>query len=120
MERFESVDPASGGTAPPGRVLVAFLADWCPFCRRFRPAFEALDGQIPATTALADVTDESSPLWDRFGIEIVPTLVLFEQGSPVARIDGTAGVGILPAALGSFLRTQGLVGAGSRRSGSAR
>jgi len=75
----------------PGRWAVAFVADWCPFCRRFRPRFEALAGALPCSLAFADVTSEESPLWDVFGIEVIPTVVAFQDGAVVGRVDGRAG-----------------------------
>ena len=77
-----------------GVVAVAFLADWCPFCRSFDPEFAALSTDDVPGRLVADVTDEASPLWDRFGVEIVPTVVVFRDGSPVFRADGVAGEGL--------------------------
>ncbi len=78
----------------PGRWAVAFLADWCPFCRAFRPEFEASESTLPASLAIADVTSEESPLWETFGIEVVPTIALFEDGALVWRRDGRPGQGL--------------------------
>jgi len=72
----------------PGVWAVAYLATWCPFCREFRPRFEQLDGAGPFRIAVADLTDESNPLWDRFRIEVVPTVIAFREGRPIHRIDG--------------------------------
>ena len=77
----------------PGVVVVAFLADWCPHCDRFLPEVERLAGE-GLTVLRADVSDEESPLWDRFRVEIVPTLLVFRHGSEIFRADGTPGVGL--------------------------
>ena len=82
-----------------GTWLVAFLADWCPFCQAFRPSFEALDGGSAFRTGAADLTDDASPLWDDFGIEVVPALVVFSNGRPVFRRESDFGVGLPDDAL---------------------
>jgi thioredoxin-like negative regulator of GroEL len=82
-----------------GPWVVAFLADWCPFCREFRPKFEALDGESAFRTGIADLTDDESPLWEEFQIEVVPALVVFSNGRPVHRHQSDPGVGLPSNAL---------------------
>lgn len=72
----------------PGTWAVVFLADWCPFCVSFAPKFAELDGTGSFRVAVADVSEESSPLWDRFRIEVVPTVIVFRDGSAAFRRDG--------------------------------
>ena len=79
--------------------VVAFLADWCPFCRRFRPSFEALDGGSAFRTGIADLSDDRSALWDQFRIEVVPAIVVFSNGRPVDRQESDPGVGLPSHAL---------------------
>lgn len=74
--------------------VVMFRADWCPFCRKFRPVFESYDGKAKARMAEAVVNEDDNPMWDRFNINVVPTLVAFKNGKVVARKDGAAGVGL--------------------------
>ena len=87
-----------------GPVVVAFLADWCPFCRAFAPEFRALAAEEKAAFLVADVSDEASPLWDRFGVEIVPTVIVFRDGTTVFRADGVPGRGLGPEALDGVRR----------------
>ncbi|MGI0140602.1 MAG: thioredoxin family protein [Thermoplasmata archaeon] len=76
------------------RVAVAFLAEWCPFCRSFRPSFEAWASRLGAVSAIVDLTSEESPLWESFEIEVVPTLALFDHGHLRWRRDGRLGRGL--------------------------
>ena len=80
--------------------VVAFLADWCPFCRRFRPEFEALDGGGAFRTGVADLTDDDSPLWDDFRIEVIPALIVFSRGRPTFRLESYPGAGLPADAVG--------------------
>lgn len=77
-----------------GRWAVAFLADWCPFCRRFAPEFATLDPR-GFGLAWADVSSPESPLWDRFQIEVIPTVIVFRDHRVVFRADGRSGIGLL-------------------------
>ncbi len=91
---------------------VAFVADWCPFCRAFLAPFSELRGAGPFEIAFGDVTDEESPLWDDFRIEVVPTVLGFRDGRAVYRRNGVRGVGLLDEDLAA-IRTE------MRRLGSA-
>jgi thioredoxin len=77
-----------------GEVAVCFLAGWCPFCRDFLPSFAALETGDRFELAIADISDESSPLWERFSIDIVPTIVAFRNGRSFWRKDGISGYGL--------------------------
>ncbi len=78
-----------------GVVVVGFLADWCPYCVRFVPDLVSLE-RPDVPVLLADVSDESSPLWDTFEVAIVPTIVVFSEGVPVFRADGIPARGLGP------------------------
>jgi thioredoxin 1 len=84
-----------------GVVAVAFLADWCPFCRAFEPEFARL-AERGIRLLVADVTPEESPLWERFQVEVVPTVVVFRSGQAVFRADGVPGRGLDAAALAAI------------------
>jgi thioredoxin 1 len=77
------------------RALVLFHASWCPYCRSFAPVFEeagaAATDWVPVE---AVVDDDDNPLWDEYGIDVVPTLILFEGGRPARRADAHHGIGL--------------------------
>ena len=92
-----------------GTWVVAFLADWCPFSRYFRSSFDAMDGGTIFRTGIADLTDDESPLWDEFDIEVVPALIVFSAGRPVYVQQSVPGVG-LPADALEAARTAATAG----------
>ncbi len=99
MEKLQADAFAKDRLLRKGTWVVAFLADWCPFCRRFLPEFSALEGGNEFRTAVGDVTSEESPLWEDFRVDVVPTLVVFRDGRPVFRVDGILGSGAPPGGL---------------------
>ncbi len=74
--------------------IVLFYADWCPFCRKFKPIFEAHATNSGVRLAEAKINEEENPLWDRFGIEVIPTIISFKNGKITGRADGKAGLGL--------------------------
>ena len=62
---------------------VMFTTDWCGYCRRFTPHFARVPGGHHV-----DISDDDDPLWDDLRIRVVPTVLLFDGGSVVARWEG--------------------------------
>lgn len=81
-------DFESGRLRRPGRYAVCFGAAWCPFCRAFVETFRSMPTREDTHRAIADITDLKSPLWDSFHIRITPSVVCFENGAQVLRLDG--------------------------------
>lgn len=94
-----------------GTWVVAFLADWCPFCRSFLPRLDAMDGGTIFHTGIVDLTDDESPLWDEFDIEVVPALIVFSARRAVYVQQSVPGVGLPPDAL-EVARTVATAGRG--------
>lgn len=68
-------------------VLVDFWAAWCGPCRMLVPVLEELDGREDFKIVKVDV-DAEPALATRFGIESIPTLLLFRNGQLVNRSVG--------------------------------
>lgn len=71
----------------PGFTLVDFFATWCGPCHHLNPLLEKLDGEYNVTFGKVNV-DESSNLAQDYGINAIPTLILFENGTPKKVITG--------------------------------
>lgn len=82
-----------------GPVVVLFVADWCGYCSSLlRELRERLGTDGPAVV-LGDLSSYTDPNWERFEIDVVPTIVGFAGGRLVVRRDGTRGRGLHAAAL---------------------
>jgi len=86
-----------------GPIVVAFWAEWCPHCRRFRPLFESASDARGERFAIVRLDADDNPLWDRYAVAVVPTVALFRDGRLAARRDGVLGRGIGARDLAAFL-----------------
>jgi thiol-disulfide isomerase/thioredoxin len=76
------------------RVVMLYHADWCPFSRIFLPVFEAAGPESSVPFARADLRHPLDPRWDDQGVRVVPTLVYYEKGEELERVDGVRGHGL--------------------------
>lgn len=68
-------------------VLVEFWATWCVYCRRIGPAYEKIAEQYGQELIVAKVNiDEQPALAEREKIEVIPTLILYQNGKALGSI----------------------------------
>ncbi|MFB6102521.1 MAG: thioredoxin family protein [Haloplanus sp.] len=73
------------------RVLVEFYTEGCGACAAMEPVLSVVGKQTGVQVVLVNPRDDPT-LIDAYDIRSVPTLVLFEEGAPVARLeDGFVG-----------------------------
>jgi len=65
-------------------VLLEFGAEWCGPCKVVAPELEALARELDGKAKLVSIDIDRSPVLAReFGVQSVPTFVVFHQGRPV-------------------------------------
>jgi thioredoxin 1 len=72
-------------------VLVDFWAEWCGPCRMVGPAVEQLSRSMNGKIRVAKLNvDENQEIALRYGIQSIPSLIVFKGGKEVARTIGAA------------------------------
>ncbi|HWH09032.1 MAG TPA: thioredoxin, partial [Candidatus Thermoplasmatota archaeon] len=72
-----------------GLVLVDVWAPWCGPCRFLGPIVEQVAQEMAGRVKVGKVNaDESPAVMDAFGIQGIPTLLLFSNGRLVDRVTG--------------------------------
>ena len=70
-------------------VLVDFWAEWCGPCRMIAPVLEKLAEDYADSLKVAKLdVDQNPETMMKFGVQSIPTLILFKDGEPVERLVG--------------------------------
>lgn len=75
----------SGSDLP---ILIDLWADWCGPCKMMAPHFAQVAKQYPNVIFAKINTEESPRLSSAFNVRSIPTLVLMNKTSEIARISG--------------------------------
>lgn len=68
-------------------VLVEFWAPWCTYCRRIGPAYDKIAEQYADSLIVGKVNiDDEAALSRQEQIEVIPTLVLYQNGQAIASL----------------------------------
>lgn len=87
-------------TIKDGVTLVDFWATWCPPCRMQGPIVEKLSEEYDGQAKVGKVdVDNNQDLAAQFGIQSIPTLLLFKDGELVNKFIGLQAKDVLDGAL---------------------
>ena len=82
-----------------GPVIVDFWADWCTPCHAVAPVLERIAEERNLKLVKVNY-DEDQELAERYGIQSIPNILLFEDGAPTAQTIGAQPKTALERALG--------------------
>jgi thioredoxin 1 len=70
-------------------VLVDFWASWCMPCRMLAPTIEKLAKENQGKLKVCKLnTDENQNIASQYGIQGIPTLIIFKEGKEIGRTVG--------------------------------
>ena len=86
----------------PGKTVVDFYATWCPPCKLYSPILDKLaDEKLPGVSFTKVDVDQAQDIAKHYGIEAMPTTIIFEGGKEVRRFLGVQSEAALKQALGA-------------------
>ena len=99
MNKFQDI---IAGDTP---VLVDFFAEWCGPCKMIKPVLEELKKKMGNKIIILKIDiDKNISLSSEYGIQSVPTLVLWKQGEIIWRQSGALSLNELEQVLSSYIR----------------
>jgi len=81
-------------------VLLDFFADWCGPCRRQGPILEDLKKTMGDKVEIKKIdVDEHMEMANKYGIRVVPTLIIEKDGKVIRSLEGVTSAETLESLL---------------------
>ena len=94
MAKVLTINEFNENVKKEGVAIVDFFATWCGPCKMMAPIFEEVGNEMNGQAGFYKVDiDESLELANEYGIQSVPTMLVFKNGEVVDRV-----VGVVPKA----------------------
>ena len=74
-----------------GLVLVDFWAEWCGPCKMMHPVFERMAKKYRHIKFTRVNVDQNQDISMKYGVQAIPTFILFKDGKQVERMTGAVG-----------------------------
>ena len=85
-------------------VLVDFWAEWCGPCKMIAPVLEEIAEEQAGKVRIAKLNiDDNLDVTRRYDVMSIPTLILFKDGEPQARLVGAKPKGALLQELSAYI-----------------
>ena len=69
-------------------VVIDFFATWCGPCKMLAPVFEEVSGYYDDVNFVKVNVDECPALATKYGISVIPTLIVIKDGKETAQTKG--------------------------------
>lgn len=90
-----------------GVVMVDFWATWCMPCKAMAPVIDEIATQTKGKVKVGKVDiDANGPLANQFGIQAIPTILIFKDGVKVETLIGLQSKEALVQALSKYVALQ--------------
>jgi thioredoxin 1 len=87
-----------------GIVMVDFWATWCMPCKAMAPVIDEIASQTKGKVKVGKVDiDANGPLANQFGIQAIPTIMIFKDGQAVETLVGIQSKAALVNALSKYI-----------------
>jgi thioredoxin 1 len=85
-------------------VLVDFWAEWCGPCKMIAPVLEEIATEQEGKLVIGKLNiDDNLDVTRRYDVRSIPTLILFKDGEPMARLVGAKPKGQLLQEISAYI-----------------